>query len=128
MSSKQIIRVHRKVGFCVGGEVRYLQPGDHTDLPEEITGSPYFAAVMKDGLAETLGAGAAPVGTADTAALDAAKAQAEAAKGEVAAALEAQAKAQAEASANKAALEKAQAELKKAQDEIKALKKNANKA
>lgn len=116
MSDQQTIRFHRRVGFNVGGEIRYVDKGDHIDLPKEITQSPYFAAVMGDKLVETIHAAPPADGeTIDVAEaltmLDSAKAEAQAeidkAKAEAAEATKARDEAQAQYKKAQAALEKA---------------------
>lgn len=111
MSDQQTIRFHRRVGFNVGGEIRYVDKGDHIDLPKEITQSPYFAAVMGEGLVESIHpappADGEVVGVAEALLmLDAAKA-------------EGKAEAQAEIDRAKAERDEAQAALKKAQEALK---------
>lgn len=103
MNDNQTIRFHRRVGFNMGGEIRYVDKGDHIDLPKEITQSPYFAAVMGEGLVESIH----PAPPADgELMLDAAKA-------------EGKAEAQAEIDKAKAERDEAQAALKKAQEALK---------
>lgn len=125
--SNQKIRFHRRVGFSLGGEVKYVDKGDHVDLPAEVVNSPYFKAVMGEGLVEVLTPGAAALPQqGDT------QAELQQAKDAAAAAHKAVEEAKAEAENAKAEAESARAakahtedDLKKAHEELAALKKAA---
>lgn len=114
MSDQQTIRFHRRVGFNVGGEIRYVDKGDHIDLPKEITQSPYFAAVMGDKLVETIHA--APPADGETVGIAEALTMLDSAKAEGRAEAQAEIdKAKAEAAEATKARDEAQAQYKKAQ-------------